>query len=172
MGMHNHMRRISTYKMSSPYSSLYIYEHRRDANERGQSNLTHAVWYAFSSTTPIAQECNWSRWLSGRESASRSGGRGFESRLRHTKGVKMVPVATLLGVQHYKARNGFSSTNTYHTTNFATLTKLNKSEKSLIIINVCIHRRTVWKTGSYAKYVILLNYRDYHYHYYYYYYYY
>ena len=33
--------------------------------------------------------------------------------------------------------------------------------------NVCIHRRTVWKTGSYAKYVILLKYRDYYYYYYY-----
>ena len=29
-----------------------------------------------------------SRWLSGRASASGSGGRGFESRPRHTKGVK------------------------------------------------------------------------------------
>ena len=34
--------------MSSPYLSLY--EDRRDANERGESNLTHAVRYAFSST--------------------------------------------------------------------------------------------------------------------------
>ena len=56
----------------------------------------------------------------------------------------------------------------YRTTNFATLAKINKSEKkSPIIINVCIHRRTVWKTGSYAKYVILLKYRDYYYYYYY-----
>ena len=47
----------------------------------------------------------------------------------------------------------------------ATLAKINKSEKSPIIINVCIHRRTVWKTGSYAKYVILLKYRDYYYYY-------
>ena len=29
-----------------------------------------------------------SRWLSGRASASGSGGRGFEPRPRHTKGVK------------------------------------------------------------------------------------
>ena len=78
----------------------------------------------------------------------------------------MVPVATLLGAQHYKASTGFSSPNTYRTTNFATLAKINKSEKkSPIIINVCIHRRTVWKTGSYAKYVILLKYRDYYYYY-------
>ena len=54
--MHNHMRRISTYKISYPYSSLD--EDRRDANERGESNLTHAVRYAFSSTTPNAQDCN------------------------------------------------------------------------------------------------------------------
>ena len=76
----------------------------------------------------------------------------------------MVPVATLLGAQHYKASTGFSSSNTHRTTNFATLAKINKSKKSPIIINVCIHRRTVWKTGSYAKYVILL--RDYYYYYY------
>ena len=54
----------------------------------------------------------------------------------------------------------------YRTTNLATFAKMNKSEKSSIIINVCIHRRTVWKTGSYAKYVILLKYRDYYYYYY------
>ena len=59
------------------------------------------------------------------------------------KALKMVPVAALLGAQHYKASTGFSSTNTYRTTNFATLAKINKSEKSLIIINVCIHRGTV-----------------------------
>ena len=49
------------------------------------------------------------RWLGGRASASGSGGRGFESRPRHTKALKMVPVATLLGAQHYKASTGFSS---------------------------------------------------------------
>ena len=75
------------------------------------------------------------------------------------KALKMVPVATLLGSQHYKASTGFSSPNKYHTTNFATLTKI----KSLIIINVCIHRRTLCKIGSHAKYVILLKYRDYYY---------
>ena len=84
------------------------------------------------------------------------------------KALKMVPMATLLGAQYYKASTGFSSPNNYRTTNFATLAKINKSEKSLIIINVCIHRRTIWKTGSYAKYVILLKYRDYYYYYYYY----
>ena len=31
---------------------------------------------------------NRSRWLSGRASASKSGGRGFDPRPRHTKGVK------------------------------------------------------------------------------------
>ena len=79
------------------------------------------------------------------------------------KALKMVPVATLLGAQHYKASTAFSSPNIYRTTNFSTLAKkINKSEESPIIINVCIHRRTVWKTGSYARYVILLNYRDYY----------
>ena len=36
----------------------------------------------------ILCEFNRSRWLSGRASASGSGGRGFEPRPRHTKGVK------------------------------------------------------------------------------------
>ena len=84
------------------------------------------------------------------------------------KALKMVPVATLLGAQYYKASTGFSSPHKFRTTNNATLTKQSKSEKSLIIINVCIHRRTVWKTGNHAKYVILLKYRDYYYYYYYY----
>ena len=88
------------------------------------------------------------------------------------KALKMVPVATLLGAQHYKASTGFSSPYKYRTTNIATLTKHKKVRKSPIIINVCIHGRTVWKTGNYAKYVILLKYIDYYYHYYYYYYYY
>ena len=73
------------------------------------------------------------------------------------KALKMVPVATLLGAQHYKASTGFSSPNKYCTTYFAKITKIKKSEKSLIIINVYIHWRTVWKIGSHAKYVILLN---------------
>ena len=45
------------------------------------------------------------------------------------KELKMVPVATLLVAQHYKTSTGFSSPNKYRTTNFATLAKLNKSEK-------------------------------------------
>ena len=52
-----------------------------------------------------------------------AGGRGFAI----PKAFKMVPVATLLGAQHYKASTGFSSPNKYHTTNIATNTK--KSEK-------------------------------------------
>ena len=88
------------------------------------------------------------------------------------KALKMVPVATLLGAQHYKTSTGFSSPNKYRTTNIATLTNIKKVRKSPIIINGCIHRRTVWKTGNYAKYVILLKYRDYYYYYYYYFYYY
>ena len=69
------------------------------------------------------------------------------------KALKMVPVATLLGAQHYKASTGFSSPNKYRATNIATLTNIKKYEKSLIIINVFFHRRTVWKTGNYAKYI-------------------
>ena len=50
------------------------------------------------------------------------------------KALKMVPVATLLEAQHYKASTGFSSPNKYCTTNIATLTKSkspkNKSENS------------------------------------------
>ena len=40
----------------------------------------------------------------------------------------MVPVATLLGAQHYKASTGFSSP--YRTTNFATLAKVTSPKKS------------------------------------------
>ena len=43
------------------------------------------------------------------------------------KALKMVPVATLFGAQHFKASTGFSSPKKYRTTNIATLTK--KSEK-------------------------------------------
>ena len=39
----------------------------------------------------------------------------------------MVPVATLLGAQHYKASTGFSSPNIDRTTNIATLTKESKN---------------------------------------------
>ena len=53
------------------------------------------------------------------------------------KALKMVPVATLLGAQNYKASTGFSSLNIYHATNIASLT--NKSaKKGPIIIIVCI----------------------------------
>ena len=45
------------------------------------------------------------------------------------KALKMEPVASLLGVQHYKASTGFSSPNKYRTTYLATLAKIRKSEK-------------------------------------------
>ena len=45
------------------------------------------------------------------------------------KALKMVPEATLLGAQHYKASDGFSSPNKYRTTIIATLTNIKKSEK-------------------------------------------
>ena len=107
---------------------------------------------------------------SGRASASCAVGQDgcrIDTWPRHTKDViKMVPVATLLGAQHYKASTGFSSL-----TNHASLASHNeqKKKKSLIIINVCIDRRTEWKTGIRAKFVILLKYRNYYYYYYYYY---
>ena len=44
-----------------------------------------------------------------RASASGAGCRGFDPGPDHTKDFKMVPVATLLGAQHYKASTGFSS---------------------------------------------------------------
>ena len=50
------------------------------------------------------------------------------------KALKMVPVATLLGAQHYKAGTGFSSPNKYCTTNFATLT-----QKKLSDNNQCLY---------------------------------
>ena len=66
----------------------------------------------------------------------------------------MVSVATLLGAQYYKAITGFSSPNKYRTTNnIATLTCTRKSEKSPIVINVCIHWRFIWNIGNHAKYV-------------------
>ena len=72
------------------------------------------------------------------------------------KVLKMVPVATL-------ASTGLSSPNKYCTINFETLTKMKKvRKKSDDNQCLCIHRRTVWKIGSHAKYVILLKYRDYY----------
>ena len=46
------------------------------------------------------------------------------------KALKMAPVATLLGAQHYKASTGFSSPNKYRTTNIATLTNIKKSDNN------------------------------------------
>ena len=45
---------------------------------------------------------------SGRASDSGAGGCRFDTLQRHTKDVQMV-AATLLGAQHFKARNVFSS---------------------------------------------------------------
>ena len=144
---------------------------------------------SFGSVHDLYTYCyiNRSQWLRGRASASGAGGRGFKSRPRHTKGVKngtsgylawcsltfvrrreasacLIMLSTVLSI----IRQALAS---LLLTNVAQLTSqhLQKEvrKKSLIIINVCIHQRTVWKTGSHAKYVILLKYRDY-YHYYYY----
>ena len=46
------------------------------------------------------------------------------------KALKMIPVATLLGAQHYKASTGFSSPNKHRTTIIATLAKNPKKIKS------------------------------------------
>ena len=103
---------------------------------------------------------------SGRASASCAVGQDWcriDTWPRHTKDIiKMVPVATLLGAQHYKASTGFSSL-----TSHASLTSHNEQQqqqkkKSLIIISDCIDRRTEWKTGIRAKFVILLKYRNYY----------
>ena len=80
--------------------------------------------------------------LRGREVVGSNPGRAIP------KALKMVPVATLLGAQHYKASTGFSTPSTYRTTSFATLAKNKQVQKSPIKFNVCIHWRTVWKTGS------------------------
>ena len=57
-----------------------------------------------------------------RTSASGAGGRGFDPGPGHTKTLKMVLVAALLGAQHYKASTGFSSPKTkYSITNIACL---------------------------------------------------
>ena len=51
---------------------------------------------------------------SGRASALGSGGRGFDTRLGYTKGIKKGTSGYLAsGAQHYKASTGFSSSNIY-----------------------------------------------------------
>ena len=57
------------------------------------------------------------------------------------KALLMVPVATLLGAQHYEACTAFSS-NIYRTTNTASIT--NKSEKSFIIMYSSERRMEGW----------------------------
>ena len=60
---------------------------------------------------------------SGRASASGSGRPHVRISAVPYKTLKMVPVATLLGAQQYKARTGFSSPNKYCTTSIASITK-------------------------------------------------
>ena len=64
----------------------------------------HKMCYALM---PLIGPCS----SSGRASVSGLGGRWVDTWPRHTKGVKMVSVATLLGAQHYKASTGFFSPN-------------------------------------------------------------
>ena len=54
----------------------------------------------------------------------------FRKGVKIPKALKMVPVATLLGAQHYKASTGLSSPNKYRTTNIATLTKIKESDNN------------------------------------------
>ena len=44
-----------------------------------------------------------------RAPVSGAGGRGFDPGPHHTKGVKMIPLATLLGAQFYKVNTDFSA---------------------------------------------------------------
>ena len=68
--------------------------------------------------------------------------------LYNTKAVKqMLPVANLLGTQHFKACNGFSSL-------INNITNIAFFIKNLIISNVCINLKIILKT--FGKYVILL----------------
>ena len=46
------------------------------------------------------------------------------------KALKMVPVATLLGAQHYKASTGFSSPNKYRTLTLHTYKRKKSLKKS------------------------------------------
>ena len=55
------------------------------------------------------------------------------------KALKMVPVATLLGAQHYKASTGFSSPNKHRTTIIATLTKRPKKKEVKSDNNQCMY---------------------------------
>ena len=76
----------------------------------------------------ISHELNRHDSSSGRASASCAVGQDgcrIDTWPRHTKDViKMVPVATLLGAQHYKASTGFSSL-----TNHASLASHNEQKK-------------------------------------------
>ena len=55
------------------------------------------------------------------------------------KALKMVPVATLLGTQHYKESTGFSSPNKQRTNIIATLTKSPKKKKVKSNNNQCLY---------------------------------
>ena len=74
------------------------------------------------------------------------------------KALKMVPVATLLGAQHYKASTGFSSPNKYRTTNIATFTKKVRKKSDN---NQCLYSpEDCMEDWQSSKYDILHKYRD------------
>ena len=60
----------------------------------------------------------------------------------------MVPVATLLGAQHYKANTGFSSPNDHCTTNIATLAKKKKKTRIDVYETLCPQQMLVHKGGK------------------------
>ena len=67
----------------------------------------------------------------------------------------MVPLATLLGAQHYKASTGSAPPNIYIaqlTLHYLQIIFFFKSPIINIQQFVCIHRKTVWKIGIRAKY--------------------
>ena len=66
---------------------VIIYNNNNAADQRFRFPYIGSTILCFLNT-PASNHLLWSRWLSGRASASGSGGRGFDPRPRHTKGVK------------------------------------------------------------------------------------
>ena len=96
----------------------WVIYHLKDVCEMCRRSLNHFSWINIIPCGVVVHPRDSS---SGRASASCEVGQDgcrIDTWPRHTKDViKMVPVATLLGAQHYKASTGFSSL-----TNHASLT--------------------------------------------------
>ena len=110
-------------------------------------NVLPSNWISLGSQTlPLAQ------WLSGRAPTSGAVGRWFEPWWRHTKGSKNGTSGYLAWCSAFL---GLSFPNKYRKITTQNLppppppplppASIKKSEKSPILINVCIHRRAVWK---------------------------